>query len=90
MSGDRQHIDALVGERLRCERKRRRLTLSEVETASSGEFRTSVLGAYERGERGVSVARLLRLADLYGVEPAVLLPCISPEPSSSFPPDAVL
>lgn len=74
MSVDRRHIDALVGERLRAARKHRRWTLGDVETISGGEFKTSVLGAYERGERGVAVSRLLRLAELYGVPPAALLP----------------
>ena len=64
-------LNALVGEQLRAVRKRRRMTLAQVEEASDGEFRTSVLGAYERGERGLAVHRLLRLAELYGVPPAV-------------------
>ncbi len=78
MISRRQHIDALVGERLRSARKRRRMTLGDVEAASGGEFRISVLGAYERGARGVAVHRLLRLAEIYGVLPADLLPHESP------------
>ena len=34
---------------------------------SGEEFKASVLGAYERGERAISVARLQRLARFYGV-----------------------
>jgi transcriptional regulator with XRE-family HTH domain len=45
-----------------------------VEAASSGEFKASVLGAYERGERALSVARLLRLAALFEMSPVVFLP----------------
>jgi len=41
---------------------------------SSEEFKASVLGAYERGERVISVPRLMRLAQLYGVPPEQLLP----------------
>lgn len=74
MTSDRRYVDVLVGERLRAARKHRRWTLGDVETVSGGEFKTSVLGAYERGERGVAVSRLLRLAELYGVPPAALLP----------------
>jgi transcriptional regulator with XRE-family HTH domain len=96
MPVDRRHIDALVGERLRAVRKRRRMTLAQVEEASGGEFRTSVLGAYERGERGLAVNRLLRLAELYGVAPAELLPDggrgqdRDRVASRRYPPDSVL
>ena len=40
-----------VGERLRAIRKQKRLSLQEVEAQSEQEFKASVLGAYERGER---------------------------------------
>ena len=63
-----------VGERLRDVRKRRRLSLQAVETASAQEFKASVLGAYERGERAISVPRLQRLARFYGVSVDQLLP----------------
>lgn len=96
MASDRRHVDALVGERLRAARKHRRLTLGDVEALSGGEFKTSVLGAYERGERGVAVNRLLRLASLYGVPPAELLPSGDRGGdgdhalSQRYPPDSVL
>lgn len=94
MTRRRQHVDALVGERLRSARKRRQMTLGDVEAVSGGEFRISVLGAYERGARGVAVHRLLRLAEIYGVHPADLLPHESPESPADapgcLPPDAVL
>jgi transcriptional regulator with XRE-family HTH domain len=38
------------------------------------EFKASVLGAYERGERAISVPRLLRLAEIYEVPGDQLLP----------------
>jgi len=41
---------------------------------SGEEFKASVLGAYERGERVISVPRLMRLAQLYGVPAEQLLP----------------
>ena len=63
-----------VGERLRAVRKRRRLSLQAVETQSEQEFKASVLGAYERGERAISVPRLQRLARFYGVSVDQLLP----------------
>jgi hypothetical protein len=41
---------------------------------SEQEFKASVLGAYERGERAISVPRLQRLAKLYDVPVDQLLP----------------
>ncbi len=63
-----------VGERLRAIRRQKRLSLQDVEAASELEFKASVLGAYERGERAISVPRLLRLAELYRVPADQLLP----------------
>lgn len=63
-----------VGERLRNVRLQRGLSLHEVEHTSREEFKSSVLGAYERGERSISVPRLQRLARFYGVPVDHLLP----------------
>ncbi len=63
-----------VGQRLRAIRRQKRLSLQEVESASSQEFKASVLGAYERGERVISVPRLQRLADFYRVPVDQMLP----------------
>jgi transcriptional regulator with XRE-family HTH domain len=63
-----------VGERLRGIRRQKRLSLQEVEAASNQEFKASVLGAYERGERAISVPRLQRLARFYSVPVDQLLP----------------
>jgi transcriptional regulator with XRE-family HTH domain len=63
-----------VGERLRAIRKQKGLSLQEVEGSSSQEFKASVLGAYERGERAISVPRLQRLAKFYNVPVDQLLP----------------
>src|ERR1700722_20468199 len=63
-----------VGERLRAIRKQKDLSLQDVEQASREEFKASVLGAYERGERAISVPRLQRLAALYEVPVDQLLP----------------
>ena len=64
----------LVGERLRTIRKQKRLSLHEVEAQSNHEFKASVLGAYERGERALSLPRLDRLAQFYRVPVEQLLP----------------
>jgi transcriptional regulator with XRE-family HTH domain len=63
-----------VGERLRAIRRQKGLSLHDVEARSEHEFKASVLGAYERGERAISVPRLLRLAELYRVPADQLLP----------------
>jgi transcriptional regulator with XRE-family HTH domain len=63
-----------VGGRLRAIRKQKRLSLQDVEAGSSHEFKASVLGAYERGERAISVPRLQRLARFYTVPVDQLLP----------------
>jgi transcriptional regulator with XRE-family HTH domain len=63
-----------VGSRLRAIRKQKRLSLQEVEASSGQEFKASVLGAYERGERAISVPRLQRLARFYNVPVDQLLP----------------
>lgn len=63
-----------VGSRLRAIRKQKRLSLQEVEATSRAEFKASVLGAYERGERAISVPRLQRLSRFYRVPVDQLLP----------------
>src|ERR1700733_2791923 len=63
-----------VGARIRAMRKQMRLSLQAVEAMSDQEFKASVLGAYERGERAISVPRLQRLAKLYDVPVDQLLP----------------
>lgn len=63
-----------VGERLRSIRRQKGLSLQEAEEESDQEFKASVLGAYERGERAISVPRLQRLARFYNVPVDQLLP----------------
>jgi transcriptional regulator with XRE-family HTH domain len=49
------------------------LTLRDVTSSSHGRFKPSVLGAYERGERSVSLTRFCELAQTYGIPPDRLL-----------------
>ncbi len=67
-------FNAALGGRLRAARQQRGWSLGEVETFTGGEFKASVVGAYERGERAISVQRFVRLADIYEVAPSGLLP----------------
>ena len=69
-----QAYRSFVGERIRSIRKQKRLSLQEVEARSEAEFKASVLGAYERAERDISVPRLQRLANFYNVPVDQLLP----------------
>lgn len=63
-----------LGERLRQIRTQQGLSLHDVQRRSGGRLKASVVGAYERGERAVSVARLQMLAEFYGVPVRELIP----------------
>jgi transcriptional regulator with XRE-family HTH domain len=63
-----------VGARLRSLRKQRGLTLQQVEVLSNKRLKGSLLAAYERGDRNISVTRLHQIASLYSVPVNQLLP----------------
>lgn len=63
-----------VGARLRSLRKQRGLTLQQVEVLSNKRLKGSLLAAYERGDRNISVTRLQQIATLYSVPVTQLLP----------------
>lgn len=63
-----------LGERLRAIRTQQELTLQQVEERSEGQWKAVVIGAYERGDRAISAAKLAELARFYGVPVAELLP----------------
>ena len=82
-----------LGERLRRVRQQQGLSLHDVEGRSEGELKASVVGAYERGERAVSITRLHRMADFYRVPVTELLPePIVPAPAArgDVAPDLVI
>jgi transcriptional regulator with XRE-family HTH domain len=64
----------MVGARLRSIRKQRGLSLQDVQRLSGGEFKAAVVGAYERGERSLSLPRLRRLAAFFQVPMGQFLP----------------
>lgn len=64
----------LVGSRLRSIRKQRGLSLQDVQRLSDGEFKAAVVGAYERGERSLSLPRVHRLAQFFQVPISQFLP----------------
>ncbi len=63
-----------VGERLRKIRLQKGMSLQDVQLSSSGTWKAAVVGAYERGDRNVTVARLSELAGFYGVPVSEILP----------------
>jgi transcriptional regulator with XRE-family HTH domain len=63
-----------LGERLRNIRLQKGMSLQDVQQASGGKWKAAVVGAYERGDRNVTVARLSELADFYGVPVSEILP----------------
>lgn len=63
-----------IGARLRRVRRQQHLSLADVEERSNGRWKAVVVGAYERGDRAVSISRLAGLADFYGLPLAELLP----------------
>lgn len=69
-----EQFNVSLGQRLRAARRQRGWSLGQVEAKTKGEFKASVVGAYERGERAISVQRFVGLAESYGVPAAELLP----------------
>ena len=63
-----------LGESLRRIRVQKGMSLQDVQQASDGKWKAAVVGAYERGDRNVTVARLSELAGFYGVPVSELLP----------------
>jgi transcriptional regulator with XRE-family HTH domain len=68
------NLAEMLGEKLRDIRNKRGWSLQDVEKQSEKVFRSSALGAYERGERMLSYAKFLKLAQVYRVSPETLLP----------------
>jgi transcriptional regulator with XRE-family HTH domain len=50
------------------------MSLHDVQEASAGRWKAAVVGAYERGDRNVTIARLAELANFYTVPVAEILP----------------
>ena len=72
-----------LGERLRNIRLQKGMSLQDVQQASDERWKAAVVGAYERGDRNVTVARLSELAEFYGVPVSEILPDDSPGTGSA-------
>jgi transcriptional regulator with XRE-family HTH domain len=66
-------LKSAVGASLRGARIRAGLSLQQLAARSSGRFRPSSIGGYERGERAISIDRFVDLAQLVGVSADQLL-----------------
>jgi transcriptional regulator with XRE-family HTH domain len=54
--------------RIRQLRRERGLTLRDFEEKSGGRIRAIVMGAYERGDRSVSLGKLIEISKVFGIE----------------------
>lgn len=70
-----------IGARLRRIRNQQQMSLADVQSRSDGVWKAVVVGAYERGDRAVTLSRLANLAAFYGVPVADLLPA-NPSPDA--------
>jgi len=75
----------MVGSRLRTIRKQRGLSLQDVQRLSGGEFKAAVVGAYERGERSLSLPRLRRLAAFFQVPIGQFIPVEEAKETTAAP-----
>lgn len=78
-----------LGLRLRAIRRQQGLTLHDVEARSGGEWKAVVVGSYERGDRAISIAKLNRLANFYGVPLRDLLPRADERRHEPIDPDSL-
>jgi transcriptional regulator with XRE-family HTH domain len=62
-------ISREAGLQLRRARIESGLTLRALRILSAGKFKASAVGAYERGERSITLERFCELCSIYGVEP---------------------
>ena len=69
---DNREIDQIRG-RIRQLRREKGFTLLECEIRSGGRIRAVVLGAYERGDRSMSLKKVIEIAELFDVPLAHLI-----------------
>lgn len=84
-NGTNRDIAVWIGRRLRTLRGQRQMSLVEIERLSGGAFGPSTVGAYERGDRTISLPRLERLADLYDVPVSHFIPQVADAAFGSRP-----
>lgn len=75
----------VLGDRLRKIRIQKNMSLQDVQTASEGRWKAAVVGAYERGDRNVTVTKLAELAEFYGVPVSEIIPDDGPTAPGELP-----
>ena len=68
-----------ISARLRSIRRKRTLTLKQIEKMSAGRLSAVSMGAYERGTRALSVSKAIEIADFYEIPLNFLLSGKEPE-----------
>lgn len=68
-----------IGARLRNIRRQQGMSLADVQARSDGRWKSVVVGAYERGDRSISISRLAELSAFYGVPLVDVLPASQTE-----------
>jgi transcriptional regulator with XRE-family HTH domain len=71
--GSREKFLEEMGHALRRARRARGWTLRDVGRSSGGEFKSTAVASYERGERAISLERFCGLAEFYGMRPDRIL-----------------
>lgn len=66
-------IDKLIGETLRAARKIAQFSGADVERISGGQISQTALMSYERGERRITVERLVAICQVYRRSPSALV-----------------
>jgi transcriptional regulator with XRE-family HTH domain len=71
--------------RIRQLRRERGLTLRDFEKKSEGRIRAIVMGAYERGDRSMSLGKVIEIAEVFGIEVSHLIGSAELTPLSATP-----
>ena len=67
-------FDRMLAANLREARKQAGFSLSKLEEDTEGVFKASAVGAYERGERAISVAKFGQLCRVYDTTAKEVIP----------------
>lgn len=72
-----QDVRVELGNQLRRVRQAAGLSLAQAAAKAGGAFPAVVLGSYERGDRNVTIPRLVRLCEVYGITLLDVLPALT-------------
>lgn len=72
-----REVRVQLGDQLRRVRHAAGLSLAQAAAKAGGAFPAVVLGSYERGDRNITIPRLARLCEVYGVTLLDVLPALT-------------